>query len=155
MEVISQEICTGYSTMAIVDPEEGALGPIFFLAVCWFHDVEDDWNSIFIIISNYPLVSICSVSLHNSISLGRRFRSFIKRHNAVVQLILNCLHLYLLLLFLFISLKCSRSEFGGLGNHTSLLLVQFLLLVFLLLILITSPVFLWFHFLGEFELLLF
>jgi hypothetical protein len=141
--------------VAIVDPEEGALRPVFFLTVCWLHDVEYDWNSILIVIPNNPLVCIGSISLHNSISLGWCFRSFIKRHNAIIQLILNFLHLDFVLLFLFKSLECSRSKFSWLGNHTSLLLVQFLFGVLLLLILITDPVFLGFHFLCEFELLLF
>jgi hypothetical protein len=42
MKVISKEVCTSNSTVAIVDPEEGALRPVFFLTVCWLHDVEYD-----------------------------------------------------------------------------------------------------------------
>ena len=67
MQIVSQEISAWVSTVAIKDTEESAFGPVFAFLRGWFHYVQNDGDSIFIVISNDSLVCVCSISRYNSI----------------------------------------------------------------------------------------
>ena len=59
MEIVSQKVSTGVSSVPIKHSEEAALRPVghvFFGG--WLHDVEDYAHSVFIIVSDDALVSI-------------------------------------------------------------------------------------------------
>ena len=53
MEVVSEELCTLVATVAVVDTEEGALGPVvyFTLLALGFHNVQDNGYSVLVIVS--------------------------------------------------------------------------------------------------------
>ena len=60
--------------MSIIDSEEGSLWPIFhFGLIRWFHDIEDNGNSIFIVIPHYALVCVGSVRFDHSITFDTAF----------------------------------------------------------------------------------
>lgn len=65
MQVISQKVGTGISSMAIKHSEKAALWPIgnVFLGR-WLHDVEYYAHSIFVVVSYDALISICRIP-HN------------------------------------------------------------------------------------------
>ena len=52
MQVVSKVVSAGDSTVAIVDPKEGALRPVFDGAILWLDDIEYDGNAVFVIISD-------------------------------------------------------------------------------------------------------
>lgn len=64
------------ATMSIIYTKEGAFRPVFMLSMLRLNDIENDWYSVFIIVSNKTLISISSVSSHNSISFHRAFSRF-------------------------------------------------------------------------------
>lgn len=61
--------------MTIKNSKEGTLRPFFALSWMRFQNVQDDTNSVFIVVSNNPLISISSISSHNPILLIRTLRS--------------------------------------------------------------------------------
>ena len=58
MQLVSQEISTGTSTMAIVNGKEGAARPILDLFEFWANDVQNNTDPVLIIISNDTLMRI-------------------------------------------------------------------------------------------------
>ena len=71
MQVVSEELSASITSMAVIDSEEGALGPDFVLTVLWLHDVEDDGDSVLVVIPDETLVSIGGICPHDPISLER------------------------------------------------------------------------------------
>jgi hypothetical protein len=107
MEIVSQKISTSTSSVSIIDTKEWALGPFFMLPIGGFENIKYYRNSIFIVVSNYSLVSVCCISKHHSISLDRTFcrfmvgnydlMSWLKRHfGHHLKLLLNALRSRLL-----------------------------------------------------------
>ena len=63
--------------MAVKHPEERTLGPVFdFLFTRRLHDIQNDTDSVLVIISNYPLVSVRSVPQDNAVLSDTAFRWF-------------------------------------------------------------------------------
>ena len=63
MKIVSQEVSTGVSTMAVEYAEEGTLGPVLDFFLAWrLHDVEDDTHSVFVVISYDSLICVGSVA---------------------------------------------------------------------------------------------
>lgn len=100
MQVVSQEVSTHCSSMAIIDAEEWTLWPVLAIKVFafWFHDVKDDRNSVFIIISNYTLISVRPISSHKTIPFvwklrilvfGQNFIAFPLTHSDLVTKLLE------------------------------------------------------------------
>jgi len=77
MQVISQEISTSRSSMTIIHSEERAFWPFLFEAVLRFLNIENDWDSILIIISNYSLICICGISWNKAVFFNWTFRRFV------------------------------------------------------------------------------
>lgn len=80
VKVISQIICTCCSTMTIIDSKEWTPRPVFMLSRLRFQYIQNDWNSILIIIPHYPLVSIGSICLNYSVFLDWTFRWLMIRY---------------------------------------------------------------------------
>ena len=74
MQVVSQEISAGCSTVAIKDSKERALRPVLPLPRMWLQNVENDWHTVLIIVSDYSFIRVGSICSHNSIFLVRALR---------------------------------------------------------------------------------
>ena len=65
MQVVAQKVGARVAAMAVKDPEEAAFGPMLDIFLGRrLHNVKHDGDSIFIIISDDALISVCGVS-HN------------------------------------------------------------------------------------------
>ena len=67
MQVVPEVVSTGRATMAIEDTKEADLRPLYFL-ICFvlrLQYVQNDTDSIFVVVSDYTLVCICCVGLDN------------------------------------------------------------------------------------------
>jgi hypothetical protein len=71
MQIISQEVCTCVSTVTIKNGKKRALWPSVTFFLLRLLNVEHNTNSIFIIISNDPLVSIGCISFNHSVLFDR------------------------------------------------------------------------------------
>jgi len=58
MKIVSQKICTVHTTMSIVHSEKRAFRPLLISSGSWLHDIQDNWYSIFIVISDEALICI-------------------------------------------------------------------------------------------------
>lgn len=58
--------------MAIINREERAPGPEIYLLELWFYDVQNDRNTIFIVVPDHTLVCIRCISYYDSIFLWRK-----------------------------------------------------------------------------------
>jgi len=72
VEVVPEELCALAAAMAIIDPEEGALGPAVLLHVLAFglHYVQNDGHPILIIVPNDALVGVGSVGGDDAVPLA-------------------------------------------------------------------------------------
>jgi hypothetical protein len=78
--------------MAIIYSKKGTSWPVLSLLELWLYNVQNDRNSVLIVISYDTLMSICSIRSHNSISLACElcwFISLYKLHNRWIELILD------------------------------------------------------------------
>ena len=140
--------------MPIINTKERALRPFFLFSISRFHNIQDNRYSVFIIIPHNSLISVCSISFYNSISLGWGLWFLIKWHCILLSLWLYYLRLFLffyslLLLLFFKSLESTWCELSWLGNNF-LCLGWFLLGFFsdLWMLLLDYSGLLWFHFFG-------
>jgi len=80
MQIVFQKICTCISSMTVVNSKERAFWPIlnFFFAF-WSHDVKNNRNSVFIVGSNNPLISVCCIRMNDAILLRGELRTFFIR----------------------------------------------------------------------------
>lgn len=67
VKIVSQEVGARRTAVAIVDPEEGASRPLFVHAILRFNNVEDDGDSVFIVVAYDSLVCVCSISPNDTI----------------------------------------------------------------------------------------
>ena len=79
VQVVAQVVGTGRTAVAIKDTEEADLGPldVKVLLALWLENVQNDRDSVLIVVSNDTLVSIGSVGLNHSTFLLRRFGRFV------------------------------------------------------------------------------
>lgn len=68
MQLVPEKFSACWSAMAIIDTKKWTLRPIFMLSVLWFSDVENNSDSIFIIVSHQTHISVCCICSNNSIS---------------------------------------------------------------------------------------
>lgn len=73
MEVIPKKISTNMPPMTIVYAKKRAFGPLLARELLWLglHDVQNNGNSVFVIISNNSLVSISAISSNYSVAFSR------------------------------------------------------------------------------------
>ncbi len=50
MEVVSKVVRAAGPSVSVVNPEERALGPFIALLVLRLHDIEDDGDTVFVIV---------------------------------------------------------------------------------------------------------
>ena len=102
MKLVSKVVSTGCSTMAIIHSEEWASRPLVHLFELWLDDVEDDADSVLIIISHNSLMSVSWIAAHHSVLFASKL-GWMVRIDISVNLFLLHLHIFLLLL-------CSHDE---------------------------------------------
>ena len=63
MEIVPQEVSTDSSSVPIIYSEERTLGPLLAFEVLRFrfHDVQNDGNTIFVVISNNALICVGTI----------------------------------------------------------------------------------------------
>ncbi len=81
MELISQKLSAGRAPMSVVNTKKTTFGPILVLSVRWSGYVQNNWDSIFVVISKKALVSYCGVCSYNSIPFIWAFSFFIVWNN--------------------------------------------------------------------------
>ncbi len=106
MELVSQVVGTSRATMAVIDSKERTTRPVSCLLKLRLDYVQNDWYSIFVVISNNALVSVSSIWSDNTIPLASKFSRFIwlyKGNNWWIELIHNASASYLILICLIVS----------------------------------------------------
>lgn len=68
MQIVSKELSAGTASMTIIDTEERTSRPRLMLAVLWLDDVEDDRDSILVVVTHQSLVCIGSIGSNDSIA---------------------------------------------------------------------------------------
>lgn len=72
MQVVSEEVGTGVSTVAVENSEETALRPLLYvLLVRRLHDVEHDTDSVLVVVSDDALVRVGCVAHYEAILTNR------------------------------------------------------------------------------------
>ena len=67
MKVVSQEVSTSMTSVAVIHAEEAAPWPFLVLPRLRLEDVEYDAHPIFVIVPDNPLISIGSIGTYNAI----------------------------------------------------------------------------------------
>ena len=97
MELVSKIICASCSTMPVIYGKEGASWPFFNLFKFRFDDIQNNRNTIFIIISNDTLMGVGWITTDDSVLFASKLGWMI-RSNISINLILFHFHVLLLLL---------------------------------------------------------
>ena len=90
VKLITEEIGTSRSSMAIIDSEEGALWPLFILrAIGRLHYVEDYGDPVFIVPPDDTLMCIHSIASNAAMSTDGTFctRSV---YTAILNTLISC-----------------------------------------------------------------
>ena len=70
MKMVFQIVCTSASTMSIVDGKEAAFWPSCWVFLLRSGHVQNDGNSIFIVISLDALMRVCRITCDQAVGLG-------------------------------------------------------------------------------------
>jgi len=97
VQLVPEEISTSSTTMTIINSKEGASWPFVNLLEFRFDNIQDNRNSIFIIVPYNTLMSICCIAADDSILLACKLGWMIWIDKSV-NLLLFHLHVLLLLL---------------------------------------------------------
>ena len=97
VQLVPEEISTSSTTMTIINSKEGASWPFINLLEFRFDNIQDNRNSIFIIVPYNTLMSICCIAADDSVLLACELGWMI-RIDKSVNLLLFHLHVLLLLL---------------------------------------------------------
>ena len=76
MKMIFEEISTHATSMAIIDSKERAFWPCIRILTFWPCHIQNDWDSILIIIPLNALMSIGRITCNQSMTLGCKFCVF-------------------------------------------------------------------------------
>jgi hypothetical protein len=79
VKIISQELRTSATTMPVIDSEIRAFRPVFVLSMFRFNNIQNNRDSVFIVISNQSLVGISGIGSYDSVSLKTAFSLLIIR----------------------------------------------------------------------------
>ncbi len=80
VQVVAKKLSTSTAAVTVIDPEERAGWPRFVLAVLRLDDVEDDGDSVLVVVAHQSLVRIRCVGPYNSVSLVRAFGRLVVRN---------------------------------------------------------------------------
>ena len=96
MQIISKEISADMTSVSIIDAEEGALWPIFIwkLFAFWLHNVKNDCQSVFFVVSDDSLIRVGSVGCKYTITFGTVFCWLIVWHQHLDVLISTISNLF-------------------------------------------------------------
>ena len=97
MKLVSQVICASCSSMTIVDGKEWAPGPFLNLLELWLDYIQNNTDSIFIVVSHDALMCVGRVTAYNSVLFAGELRWMICVDKSVYLLLFH-LHIFLLLL---------------------------------------------------------
>jgi hypothetical protein len=78
VKLVPEVVGTGSATMAVIDSKEGAAGPVGGLLEFGLDDVQDDGDSILVVVSYDALMGVGSVRSHNAVPLTREFGRLIR-----------------------------------------------------------------------------
>jgi len=73
MQLITKELCACVSSMTVIHTKERAFWPVFLFSMCWLGDIDDDWDSVLVVISDQTLICDCRICSHNSVSFDWAF----------------------------------------------------------------------------------
>lgn len=62
MQMILEKVCAAAASMTIIYRKEGAFGPGCWILALWARDVEDDGDTIFVVIPLDTLMRISSIT---------------------------------------------------------------------------------------------
>lgn len=79
--------------MAVVDSKEGTSWPVLGLLKLGLDDVEDDADSVFVVVPDDPLVGVSSVRNYHSVSLTCELGRLIVLYELNRWVIFHCLSL--------------------------------------------------------------
>ena len=85
--MVLQEVCTHASSMPIIYREEGALRPLGWIFFLWPGHVQDDGDSVFVIVSLNTLMSISRITCYQPMCFRRKL-GFLKVFERVFS---NCM----------------------------------------------------------------
>lgn len=77
VQAVAQEISTRTSAMAVKDAKERTPWPDSAFFVLWFHDVKDNWYTVFIISAHQTLVGVRSICSDYSVAFNRCLRRLV------------------------------------------------------------------------------
>ena len=77
MQLVPEVVSAGGPSVAVIDPKEGAAGPVGGFFEFRLDNVQDDRYSVFIVISNDSLMCVGCVRGHYSVSLTCKLCRFI------------------------------------------------------------------------------
>ena len=97
MQLVPEEVSACSSSMAVINSEEGAPWPLIDLFEFRLDDVQDDRNSILIVIPDDSLMCVGRVAADDPVLLASELGRMI-RLNIPLDLLLLHLHVFLLLL---------------------------------------------------------
>jgi len=87
VQVVSQELSTSTSAMAVVNAKIGAFGPSLVLPLLWLDNVQDDGYPVFVVIPDQSLVGVGCVRSHYSIAFETALGLLVVRnHNPLARL---------------------------------------------------------------------
>ena len=96
MELIPKKVSTLGTTMTIIDGKEAAAGPEIYLLKLGLDDIQNDGDTIFIVVSNHTLMCIGSVCYYDAIFLRSKFSRIIICFEFIDLLLLH-FHVFLTL----------------------------------------------------------
>ena len=96
MQLISQKISTSLTTMPIINSEEGTPRPVVYCFKFRLDYVQDDRNSVFVVIPYHALVSISRICHNHSIFLASIFSCIIVLFEPIYLIFLHLLILFTL-----------------------------------------------------------
>ena len=98
MKLISEKISTCRSSVTIINCKKRTPWPIINLLEFWFNYIKYYRYSVFIIISDNTLMSICWITTDDTILFASKFSRMVRSYKSVDLLLLH-LHIFLLLLY--------------------------------------------------------
>ena len=71
MQVVSEEVSAGMTTVTIKYGEEGTLGPAIAFFLRRLLHVKNDRYSVLIVVAHNTLIRVCSIGLYDTVFLHR------------------------------------------------------------------------------------
>jgi len=79
VQVVSQKLRANRPAMAVVNPKERAFRPVLVYSVLWLDDIQDNADTVFIIVPDETLVCVGSICSDYSVAFKTTFGYFVVR----------------------------------------------------------------------------